>query len=131
MKEKEALRLLKDALGKALKGTVLEAEAFKMAEKSNLDDLQVKLKLLEAKEFMLAAQIMVNEKIEPLLSSLFSDFSKGIARDFDLLRNQITSLCIELMYTKPEERNSFIRTKESAKNHAATLVDRLSKELEE
>jgi len=124
MAEKEKLlKILCNAFNAALKGADLEAEALGMAESLGEDDMSVKLKRLEAKENFLYAQMFKDEA-----ESEFKDILGKIG-DFDLLRNQVNNLCIDVFDTPEKNRKSVVDSKEYARKKGAELIEKLQKEL--
>lgn len=125
MAEKEKLlKILCNAFNAALKGADLEAEALGMAESLGADDMSVKLKILEAKENFLYAQ-MLKDEAEAEFSGLLVKIG-----DFDLLRNQITTLCMDVFDTLKTNRKSVVDSKKSARKKGAELIEKLEKELQ-
>jgi len=123
-REKELLKILSSAFNTACKGAACEAEALEMAESLGEDDLSVKLKWLEAKENLTYAQILIKEKAEAEFADLLSKIG-----DFDLLRNQVNNLCMDVFDTSKKDRQSVLDAKEYAKKKGVELIEKLQKGL--
>lgn len=123
-KKTELLKILSTAFNAALKGADLEAEALDMAESLGEDDMSVKLKILEAKENFVYAQMLVKKEAEPKFGGLLDK-----SADFDLLRNQVNNLCMDAFDSLKEERKSLLDVKDYAKKKGAELIEKIQKEL--
>ncbi|MBD3303790.1 hypothetical protein GF343_01470 [Candidatus Woesearchaeota archaeon] len=124
-KEVELLKILSNAFNEALKGADLEAEALKMAEALGEDDLSVKLKMLEAQERFISAQMLVKEQAEVE----FNDLLNKVTGDFDLLRNQVNNLCASVFDELKTNRQAVIDSKKYARAKGIELIEKLQKEL--
>lgn len=120
-KEKTLLTILSSAFDIALKGFEAEKEALKLFESLGEEDMSAKLKILEAKEHFFNAQTLIKKKAEVEFNDLLS-----INGDFDMLRNQVNTLCIDL-FSMPGHEKSVIKVKESAKTKGLELIEKLEK----
>jgi hypothetical protein len=122
--KKELLQILSSAFDAALSGAALEAEALEMAKSVGEDDLSVKLKRLEAQEHFVSAQMLVKEKADVEFGDLL-----GSIGDFDLLRNQVNNLCIDVFDVLKTNRQAVIDSKECAKKKGLELIEKMQQEL--
>ena len=79
-----------------------ENEAIALRAELSEEDPKFKEKQKDAAKYRVAAKIFVKQKADPLIREISGYENKESAADFDMLRNKINNMCMDIFADDPK-----------------------------